>query len=1783
MECPGPGEVSTGQSLSDQENPDHQGLFEQAMRHAAIGMALVTAEGRFLEVNAALCRLLGRDEASLRHLLLREVTHPDDLADSLLLVEEMVAGERDAFQCEKRYIHADGHPIWGQVSVSCLRRDGSNLFIVQIVDISETRRQREILAEQEHQYRLLAENAADVVCRFDLEGRISWLSASVQRSLGWRPEQLLGQRLKAITHADDWPTLSELQGQGHRSVVLDLRLGSPEGEYRWMSVMARPIQDQGGRWIGWISGWRDIQAEVEMRRQLDQALHTDPLTGLASRGALLRRIAASLACGDRPTHRAVLSIGIDRLSQVNDALTHRAGDLLLSTLARRLAAALEKPEQVARGTGDTFIVLLERLESPEQAGAIAERLRLACKGAITYAGHTIEPSVSIGLALTQAGESDRPSTGPTADELLRDATLAMRDAADRGRDRCAFADPGLALRAQEGLQLQQELRHAIETGALHAWYMPLVDLSDGALLGYEALVRWQRPDGRLEMPDTFLPVARSCQLAVAIDLQVLQQSIAALAALPPPLTVAANLGAATLTQTGLVEQVQRWLEQAGVAPRRLHLEITETALIDLGPEVTGTIQALAALGVRWMVDDFGTGFSSISHLRDLPIYGLKLDRSFTEGLRHGDQKSVRLAQALAGLAEGLGLETVAEGIESAEEASSLRDLGWRGGQGWYFGQAAPLAHWQEAPKPALISPRVAVPMGSSRSSWALAVTDNVPVGLFALRVDPGGRPNVVFASRRSLDMLQLERDQINDDLTLVLMRFHPGDRQTLLTAWQQSGASPTPLSWEGRLQIAGTTSWVSVEAAPLPQTDGSLIWQGVLTDISDRKRQELHLQRLLDEAPIAMAINDLRDEDPRITYVNQQFIRSFGYDLSTIPHLSDWARLAYPDPRQRETVFRSWDAGVAKARRGGGVVEPIEAKVTAADGSERDALFSAVVLGEELVLSVLDITAWRQAERELQEARSALADTALAITEAIPVGTYTMRLPPEGGMASFGFMSERFLQICGLQRQEAAADPLKAFACVHPDDYDAWVQLNAEAFAHKTPFYGECRILVNGELRWISAESVPRDLPDGSTVWEGVLIDITKQRQMLEQLEQDRALLETVLSHIDAHVYMKDRQGRYLYANASVEQMLLHRVDVLTGRTDAELLPAAAAEAIQQVDARVFREGGPVWMEERLPLPDGGERIFLSEKLIYRPPGQEECLIGFSTEITQLRQASDQLAASEEHFRLLAENSSDVVFLLAQDGRILWVSPSLTSALGWRPEEWLGKVGTDFLVHRGEAEHYRTNLQSLRGGGQSTLARDQVRAKDGTSHWIETHAGPYRRADGEVEGIVASFRLIDDIVAAEQQLLQSEQRHRRLADNILDVVWSIDLQGRFTYMSPSVQRLRGFTPEEVMALPLEANFTPDSFRIVVAGLEQARRDALAGHPVAFEAELEETCKDGSTIRTEVRATSLFDEQGRFVEIVGMTRDVSAQYRLREELRISEERYRLLAENARDVIWTMEPDGTVSYLSPSIQLLRGISPEDAMAQPLEQIHPPESRQRSQAYFNQLREDVQAGRAPQPFRGELEYYCQDGSTIWAEVIALPIVDAGGHFQKLLGVSRDISERKRFENELMVINQQLQELATTDGLTGIWNRRHLEAQIQQVIERADRYAEPLALILCDIDLFKRINDRLGHQLGDQVLIEFCRRIRCTLRSTDAFGRWGGEEFLIVLPQSDVQSAAALAEKLRQLIAGTPFSQVGRVTASFGVAQRLAREPEDQWLRRADQNLYAAKEAGRNRVVAT
>jgi PAS domain S-box-containing protein len=253
--------------------------------------------------------------------------------------------------------------------------------------------------------------------------------------------------------------------------------------------------------------------------------------------------------------------------------------------------------------------------------------------------------------------------------------------------------------------------------------------------------------------------------------------------------------------------------------------------------------------------------------------------------------------------------------------------------------------------------------------------------------------------------------------------------------------------------------------------------------------------------PIAIAVNSL-EKRSNILFVNEQFTRNFGYTLHDISTVERWAERAYPDPVYRTAVFKEWDAAVNRAMQVRGRVESMEFRVCCKDRSVRDVIFSANVLNDLLLVSLTDVTQRRAVERELASARAQLERTAYEVTENIPVGTYTMVQPADGGMARFSFLSSRFLELTGLKREEALEDPLKGFACVHPDDFEKWVQLNVEVFEKKTRFYGETRLIVNGAVRWISAESVPRPLPDGSTVWEGVLMDITELR------ESQKALLD---------------------------------------------------------------------------------------------------------------------------------------------------------------------------------------------------------------------------------------------------------------------------------------------------------------------------------------------------------------------------------------------------------------------------------------------------------------------------------------------------------------------------------------------------------------------------------------------------------------------------------------------------------------------------------------------------
>ena len=274
--------------------------------------------------------------------------------------------------------------------------------------------------------------------------------------------------------------------------------------------------------------------------------------------------------------------------------------------------------------------------------------------------------------------------------------------------------------------------------------------------------------------------------------------------------------------------------------------------------------------------------------------------------------------------------------------------------------------------------------------------------------------------------------------------------------------------------------------------------------VEEEKKAKEEMTLILNHLPIGVSVYSLEPGE-EIKFLNDEFLRMLGYAREDLPDLATWWRLAYPEEAYREHVRVQWEEKIERARQSLGSVESAEFKVTAKDGRELEVLFRAVVAGRRIFVAQTDISELRRTQRALSSARRELERVAYELTENIPVGTYTMVQPASGGMAFFSFMSTRFLELTGLEREEAASDPMKGFACVHPDDFDEWVRKNQYVFEHRMPFCEECRVVVKGEVRWIIAESVPRELPDGSVVWEGVLQDITARKLAEEKLAESES------------------------------------------------------------------------------------------------------------------------------------------------------------------------------------------------------------------------------------------------------------------------------------------------------------------------------------------------------------------------------------------------------------------------------------------------------------------------------------------------------------------------------------------------------------------------------------------------------------------------------------------------------------------------------------------------------
>ena len=559
-------------------------------------------------------------------------------------------------------------------------------IIVMARNVTASRVAQAQLRESEHHYRLLAENAMDLVFSMDTHAVIDWVSPSVRKMLGYEPDELTGQFSGSLINPDDLPLLLTTSERARRGepTMCRVRMVTSGGVDHWVEVTPRTLRSPSGSIIGGVIGVRDIQDEVVVREALEREATFDGLTGLAKRPLALARIQKMLDSGRAPGW-ALLCVGVNGLTAINHGYSYAAGDTVLAVVADRLIGMTGHHDRVARIAGDEFIVLLPQVTSATEAAEAAEEVLDAVRGPVAVGNTHVDVTVSVGIALVDGtrGEGD-------AEKLLRNATAAMRKASSGGRDTWQFLDGDIQTAAREDMSLQADLRAAFDAAEMHAWLMPLVSLESRAVMGFEALARWRRSTGDVLEPGDFMGVAERSGLVTTLDRLMLRQVVDFLRDLPRAQYVAVNVSAQTLASPNFVQWVREELLRSGIDHTRLHLEVTETSLFHVTESVLATMAEVAEMGVAWWVDDFGTGYSSVSHLRDLPLSGLKLDRSFTQAVTKPDSLARKISLGLVGLAHGLDLATVAEGVETAEQASILADQGWELGQGWLYGKAAPV-------------------------------------------------------------------------------------------------------------------------------------------------------------------------------------------------------------------------------------------------------------------------------------------------------------------------------------------------------------------------------------------------------------------------------------------------------------------------------------------------------------------------------------------------------------------------------------------------------------------------------------------------------------------------------------------------------------------------------------------------------------------------------------------------------------------------------------------------------------------------------------------------------------------------------------------------------------------------------------------------------------------------------------------------------------------------------------------------------------------------------------
>jgi diguanylate cyclase (GGDEF)-like protein/PAS domain S-box-containing protein len=566
------------------------------------------------------------------------------------------------------------------------------LFADILASALERHRVDVALRDSERRYRLIADNSSDVIGLVDATSLVLYASPACERLLGYTPEDLVGRRLFDISHPDDVAhALERAQELTHtdETVRFEHRIIRGDDERAvWVETLARTTErDEAGRILEIQCIARDVTERRRTAEAIEHLAFHDALTGLPNRALFLDRLHQALArIGRSDETLALLFLDLDRFKDVNDSLGHDVGDALLTAVAERLRSSVRGGDTAARYGGDEFVVLCEPIHTELDAVAVAERITTAMAEPVMIDGRLVQASFSIGVAVATAGVD--------VAELLQQADLAVAHAKERGRNRYELFDAELRAMADHRRAVEKGLHRAVHDHEFVVVYQPIADEQTGAVVGFEALVRWEHPEQGLLMPSTFLPIADETGLIVPIADRVLREAVEQLGDWQRrhgrSFAMHVNLAARQLDDQGFVDALSRLLDDAPVEPGGLCLEVTEATLSRDVDRSAETLARVRGLGVDVAIDDFGTGSSSLSLLRRFPVSQLKIDQAVISELASSDPGS-GVVEALVDLGHVLGLDVVAEGVESTEHLTALRSLGCDRAQGYWLSKPLPAA------------------------------------------------------------------------------------------------------------------------------------------------------------------------------------------------------------------------------------------------------------------------------------------------------------------------------------------------------------------------------------------------------------------------------------------------------------------------------------------------------------------------------------------------------------------------------------------------------------------------------------------------------------------------------------------------------------------------------------------------------------------------------------------------------------------------------------------------------------------------------------------------------------------------------------------------------------------------------------------------------------------------------------------------------------------------------------------------------------------------------------